>query len=104
MLFSCCFLQSGDKAYVLCFVEFENAKCARGPMKELQGSNSTSFGLWFVHVFIFSAYSCSGVEAYSLFAQYSLNMSFQGYETYMQLSSCNPLRSLLCMDSFLSSS
>ena len=52
MLFSCCFLQSGDKAYVLCFVEFENAKCARGPMKELQGSNSTSFGLWFVHVFI----------------------------------------------------
>jgi len=25
-----------------------------------------------------SAYSCSGVEAYPLFAQYSLNMSFQG--------------------------
>ncbi|CAD6340265.1 unnamed protein product [Miscanthus lutarioriparius] len=29
--------RSGDKAYVLCFVEFENAKCARVPMKELQG-------------------------------------------------------------------
>ncbi|RLM55760.1 RNA-binding protein 1-like isoform X4 [Panicum miliaceum] len=27
---------SGDKAYVLCFVEFENAKCARSAMDNLQ--------------------------------------------------------------------
>ncbi|AQL02128.1 Nuclear speckle RNA-binding protein A [Zea mays] len=29
--------RSGDKAYVLCFVEFENAKFARTPMQALQG-------------------------------------------------------------------
>nr|ACF79817.1 unknown [Zea mays] len=37
--------RSGDKAYVLCFVEFENAKFARTPMQALQGSNSVSFEL-----------------------------------------------------------
>ncbi|PWZ05122.1 Nuclear speckle RNA-binding protein B [Zea mays] len=31
------FIFSGDKAYVLCFVEFENAKFARTPMQALQG-------------------------------------------------------------------
>ncbi|RLN13149.1 mitogen-activated protein kinase kinase 2-like isoform X3 [Panicum miliaceum] len=29
--------RSGDKAYVLCFVEFENAKCARAAMHDLRG-------------------------------------------------------------------
>lgn len=31
-------LQSGDKAYVLCFVEFNDSKCALTAMEALQGA------------------------------------------------------------------
>ncbi|KAF8732877.1 hypothetical protein HU200_015225 [Digitaria exilis] len=40
---SCCYLQSGDKAYVLCFVEFESAKYARTAMNKLRGPCSCAF-------------------------------------------------------------
>lgn len=35
--FSYCCLQSSDRAYVLCFVEFSDAKCAITAMEALQG-------------------------------------------------------------------
>jgi hypothetical protein len=37
-MFSCRYVQSGDKAYVLCFVEFENAKHAFTALEALQGT------------------------------------------------------------------
>jgi hypothetical protein len=47
-------LQSGDKAYALCFVEFSDAKCARTAMGALQGSCFSAMH----HCFdIFSLYS-----------------------------------------------
>lgn len=45
-------LQSGDKAMILCFVEFSDAKCALTAMEALQGKGA----FFFVNVIEFDVY------------------------------------------------